>query len=103
MVSTKRTASVVPEGIVTFCGGGGGGGAVGVMFSAVLAGGGGGNELDGSLGSERCSFSARLRAREGAGFTASGVGAAVASAMAGAAGATCRLLMTCFTPGTEAA
>ena len=28
MVSTRRTARVVPEGIVTFCGGGGGGGVV---------------------------------------------------------------------------
>src|SRR6266852_2216614 len=109
IVSTKRTASVVPEGIVTFCGGGGGGGvtgAAGAAGGAVIAATGAGDELllldeEGELRS-RGARGRGLGAGAGEGLVSSTGGVVCAASTSGGA-ATCRLFMTCLTPGSEAA
>src|SRR6202047_4950392 len=107
MLSTSRNARVVPEGIVTFLGGGGGGGvdataaagAEGGAMAATGAAGAGG--LEGGVCRTRGSCRRGLGAGEGL----------VSSAGAGGGGAcaidvgevTCKLFMTCLTPGSAAA
>src|SRR6266446_4101354 len=114
MVSTRRTARAVPVGIVTFCGGGGGGGGAGATGAA-------GGVVIAAIGAEEVSLleedeDDKFRSREarcrvlatgaGDGLVSStgGAGEGVAACAVSAGGAaTCRLLITCFTPGSAAA
>src|SRR6267143_3344319 len=103
IVSTRRTANVVPAGMVTFCGGGGGaggGGAAGgieswwaiamsVPIPALRS-----EPWEDSLIAERFLWVSFLVAGAGLGVSTGG-GGACSSATPGA-GATCRLLTTCF-------
>src|SRR6267142_1916061 len=104
--STRRTANVVPAGMVTFCGGGGAGGGAGaagvieswwaiamsVPIPALSSA-----PWEDSLVAERFLCVSFLVAGAGLGVS-TGAGGACSSATAGA-GAICRLLTTCLTPG----
>src|SRR5258705_9070926 len=105
MASTRRTARLVPEGIVTFCGGGGGGGGAG---EAGADGAGameaiGAEELslpeeeDGlrSREARRRGLDAGAGSRDGLGCSAGAAAAGVVFCAVSAGGAlTCRLLIT---------
>src|ERR1700737_385997 len=106
MVSTSRTARVVPEGMVTFCGGGGGGGVEGtaaVTGAAAMAVAGVGLVLVSLAEEGRLCTRAGLRRDLDAGAGAGFVSSAAWAPSCGARAATCRLLMPCFTPGSAAA
>src|SRR5215472_10478789 len=102
-VSTRRTANVVPVGMVTFAGGGGGGGGCGAAGTAAgSAGAAAAAAGAASSASGRC-FTFGLAA--GAGLLGGGGGGGACSAWTGGGGGgvDCRLLITCLTPGTVAA
>ena len=109
MLSTSRTARVVPAGIVTLLGGGGGGGVEGTADTGA----GGGMDATGAEGAlllegggvSRTRGSRRRGLGDGEGLASStGAGAGGGAACAVSAdGATCKLLMTCLTPGSAAA
>src|SRR4249919_3677967 len=106
MVSTRRTARVVPEGIVTFLGGGGGGGVDGTAATGAggvmdAAGAGWGVLLDGG-GVSRTRGSRRRGLGDGEGLASSTGGAGGGAWAVSVDGATCKLLMTCLTPGSAA-
>src|SRR5947208_13623111 len=108
IVSTSRTARVVPEGIVTFCGGGGGGGVEGAAEGAgagVMAATGAELSLEeeGKLRTRGLLRRGLGAAGAGEGFTSSTGGVFWAVSAAGGGVATCRLLITCLTPGSDEA
>src|SRR5215831_10458304 len=101
-VSTRRTASVVPVGMVTFAGGGGGGGACGAAGAAAADEAG----AAGAAASSATSWCFTFGLAAGAGLLGGGGGGGACSAWTGGGGAggvDCRLLITCLTPGTDAA
>src|SRR6185295_14807074 len=109
MLSTSRTATVVPAGTVTFLGGGGGGGGVGTDATGAggviddAAGANGALLFEGG-GVSRTRGSRRRGLGDGEGLASStGAGAGGGAVSAASVDATCRLLMTCLTPGSAAA
>src|SRR5262249_19537683 len=107
IVSIRRTASVVPDGIVTFCGGGGATGAAGIAALAGAAdiaselGDAAAEELSLEADGKACILGVLARGFSAlAGLAAGMAGIGVISA---AAGATVRLFTTCFTPGAPSA
>src|SRR6185369_17061736 len=101
MASTKRIARLVPDGIVTFCGFGGSGGGAGAAGAAACAT----SVVETGFGFGRPALGRAFGAGAGAGagFSSICAGGSVSATGEGVGAATCRLLITSFTPGTAAA